>query len=74
MQNIINGKWVDASDGSVMKIVNPYNGRTIDTVPNATKRDVNRAVTFAKKAQEKWEKVPVYQKVEILKKLMAEQG
>ena len=70
MQNIINGKWVDASDGSVMKIVNPYNGRTIDTVPNATKRDVNRAVTFAKKAQEKWEKVPVYQKVEILKKFL----
>lgn len=67
MQNIINGKNVDASDKSVLKITNPYTGRLIDTVPNATKKDVNRAVAYANKAQQKWAKVPVYQKAEILK-------
>ena len=56
MQNIINGKNVDASDKSVFKITNPYTGRLIDTVPNATKKDVNRAVAYANKAQQKWAK------------------
>ena len=36
MQNIINGKFVDASDKSVLEIVNPYTGKVIDTVPNST--------------------------------------
>ena len=53
MQNIINGKFVDASDKSVMNIVNPYTGKVIDTVPNSTKKDVDKAVACAKKAQEK---------------------
>ena len=44
MKNIINGKWVDASDKSVMEIINPFTGKKIDTVPNMTKKDVNRAV------------------------------
>lgn len=70
MQNIINGKNVDASDKSVLKITNPYTGRLIDTVPNATKKDVNRAVAYANKAQQKWAKVPVYQKAEILKRFL----
>ena len=70
MQNIINGKFVDASDKSVMNIVNPYTGKVIDTVPNSTKKDVDKAVACAKKAQEKWAQVPVHEKVELLKKFL----
>ena len=71
MQNIINGKLADASDKSTMNIVNPYTGKVIDTVPNSTKKDVNKAVAYAIKAQEKWAQVPVAEKVEILKKFLA---
>ena len=66
MQNIINGKWVDASDKSTMNIVNPYTGKVIDTVPNATAKDVNKAVEYAKKAGKTWANVPIHKKVDIL--------
>ena len=48
MQNIINGKHVDASDGSVINIVNPFTGRKIDTVPNATAKDVINLMEYTK--------------------------
>ena len=70
MKNIINGKWVDASDKSVMEIINPFTGKKIDTVPNMTKKDVNRAVEYAKSAQKSWKNVPIHQKVKILQKFL----
>ena len=70
MQAIINGKFVDASDKSTIDIVNPYTQKVIDKVPNCTEKDVNKAVEYALKAQKKWAKVPVYEKVEILNKFM----
>ncbi len=70
MQNIINGKWADASDKKTMNIVNPYTGKIVDTVPDSTEKDVKKAVEYAKKAQVKWAEVPVYKKVEILKKFL----
>ena len=66
MQNMINVKWVDASDKSTMNIVNPYTGKVIDTVPNATAKDVNKAVEYAKKAGKTWANVPIHKKVDIL--------
>ena len=62
MQAIINGKFVDASDKSVIEIVNPYTQKVISKVPNCTAKDVNKAVEYAVKAQKKWAKVPVYKK------------
>lgn len=70
MQNIINGRWTDASDKKTMNIINPYTGKVVDTVPDSSEKDVKRAVEYAKKAQVKWALIPVYKKVEILKKFM----
>ncbi len=70
MKNIINGEYCDASDQSVMEIVNPYTGEVVDYVPNSTEKDVNLAVQAAKRAQKKWAQVPVYKKVEILNKFL----
>ena len=67
---IINGKQVDASDKSVMEIVNPYTGKVIDTVPNATEKDVDTAVKAANKAFPAWAEVPLTQKVDLLKKFL----
>ena len=69
MKMIINGKAVDSSDGKVLNVMNPATGEVIDTVPSATKEDVDNAVSYAKEAQKIWAKVPVYEKVEILKKI-----
>lgn len=70
MKMIINNTYVPASDNTTIDIVNPFTGSVIDTVPNATPKDVDKAVKIAKKAQEKWAEVPVYEKVNKLKKFL----
>lgn len=70
MQAIINGAWVDSSDKATMNITNPYTGKVVGKVPNCTEKDVNKAVSYAEKAQKKWAKVPVHQKVELVNKFL----
>ncbi|MDR1252612.1 MAG: aldehyde dehydrogenase family protein, partial [Treponema sp.] len=45
---IIGGKAVDASDGAVIEVTNPANGKVIDTIPAATEADVKLAVAKAR--------------------------
>ncbi len=70
MKMIIGGKEVNASDKTTMDIVNPYTGEVIDTVPNATEKDVDTAVKAAHKAFPAWAEVSVVKKVELLKKFL----
>ena len=46
-QMLINGAWVDASDGAIFKSVNPATGAVWATVPEATAKDVDTAVRAA---------------------------
>ena len=71
MKMIINGKPAGASDGAVIDIINPATGKAFDTVPSATKEDIDRAVKAAQVGQKVWAKVPVYAKVEILMKFLS---
>ena len=66
MKMLINGQPADAKDGAVIDVINPANGKVIDTVPSASKEDVDRAVEAANKAQKEWAKVPVHERVEIM--------
>jgi acyl-CoA reductase-like NAD-dependent aldehyde dehydrogenase len=43
-QMLIDGAWVDASDGARFDSVNPATGATWASIPEATEADVNRAV------------------------------
>lgn len=70
MKMIINGKFVDSSDKTVLEIVNPYTGKLYDTVPNASPKDVDLAVTTAHKGYLMWKDVPLVEKVGILKKFL----
>ena len=49
---LINGAWVDASDGATFDSVNPATGEVWSTVPEATEGDVNAAVDAAHAALE----------------------
>jgi succinate-semialdehyde dehydrogenase/glutarate-semialdehyde dehydrogenase len=71
MKMIIDGKKADASNGAVIEVTNPANGKVIDTVPAATEADVIRAVERAKAGQKKWAQVPVHEKGDILLKFVA---
>ena len=71
MKMFIGGKSVDASDGQIIKVINPATGEVIDSIPSATEEDVAIAVAEAKKGQKIWSKIPVYEKVEIMYKFLA---
>ncbi|NHB75272.1 aldehyde dehydrogenase [Rhodobacter calidifons] len=49
-QMLIDGDWVGASDGGVFPSVSPVTGRVWAEVPEATGRDVDRAVRAAERA------------------------
>lgn len=70
MQMIIGGKKTEASDGNVIRIKNPYTLEEIDTVPCATKEDVERAIAAAQTGFKKWSRVPLCRRIEILEKFM----
>jgi acyl-CoA reductase-like NAD-dependent aldehyde dehydrogenase len=44
---LINGEWVDASDGGTFESENPTTGEVWSSVPEATEDDINRAVEAA---------------------------
>ncbi len=71
MKMMIGGQAVGAADGATIDVVNPATGQVIDTVPAATEEDIKRAVQKAKEGQKAWNKIPVYQRGEILKKFVA---
>ena len=68
MKNLIGKEWVDSSNGLVIEVTNPATRELIDTVPNASEQDIDNAVKIAKEAYKDWEKTPLYERGEILKK------
>ncbi len=68
MKMLIGGKWVDASDGAVRNVVNPATGEVVDTVPSATKEDVERAIALAVEGQKEWNAYPLHKKLAIFEK------
>ena len=65
-KNLIGAEWLDASDGALIRIVNPATGTLIDTVPESTKKDCDMAVQAAKKGQRIWVKRPIHERASIL--------
>jgi len=52
----INGQWIAAQRGGVMKVVNPTNGDIITSVPDMTAEDAEAAVLAANNALITWRK------------------
>ena len=68
MRNLIGNKWMDASNGKTIDVINPANKILIDTIPNSTLKDVDIAVNEAVVGQKEWAKVPVHERGRILLK------
>jgi acyl-CoA reductase-like NAD-dependent aldehyde dehydrogenase len=64
----IGGRWVDASDGAKETVTNPYDGKSLGTVPLATQVDVEAAVTAAVEAGPLMAKMPAFKRSEILRR------
>jgi acyl-CoA reductase-like NAD-dependent aldehyde dehydrogenase len=70
MKMLISGKGVDSSNGEVIAVENPFNGQKIDTVPSATKEDVDRAIAEAVKAQKVWNAKIIRERASILRRFL----
>ncbi|MCC6190201.1 MAG: aldehyde dehydrogenase [Anaerolineales bacterium] len=51
---LINGQWTDALNGETHPVFNPANGQVVDTVPAASRADVDLAVKAAQAALPGW--------------------
>ena len=66
MKNLIGNKWLNASDGKTIDVINPATGVLIDTIPNSTLEDVDAAVIAAREGQKEWAKKPIHERSKIL--------
>ena len=65
----INGKWVPASDGATFETHCPANGEYLATCAQATKEDVDTAVTAAWEAFKTWKNITTNERAAILNKV-----
>ncbi|KAI0355516.1 succinic semialdehyde dehydrogenase [Trametes cingulata] len=70
-QGFIDGRWVDAKDGGVIKVTNPATAEELGTVPEMGLAETKEAIDAASKAFKTWSKTTVKQRHDILKKLFA---
>ncbi len=65
----INGKWVDAKDGASFQTFCPADGRLLASCAEATKEDVDDAVSAAWAAWETWKEVSPIERSNMLLKI-----
>ena len=64
--HFINGKFVKSSSSKKLTIINPSTNKKIATLSIASKKDVNAAVSAAKKAHVKWSKLSSFDRSKYL--------
>ncbi len=69
MKMLIDGRWVDASDGRFREVRNPGTGEVIDTVPEATLEDAERALQAAQRGKEAMARMPAHKRAAILARI-----
>ena len=65
----IGGEWLESIDGGTFETINPSNLEKLGDVPDATEKDIDRAVTAARSAFEEWRRVPIGERALCLEKL-----
>jgi len=68
-QQFIGGEWVDAASGETLTVENPANEQAVARVPASGQEDVDRAVTAAATAFERWQKTTPQERMTLLLKL-----
>jgi acyl-CoA reductase-like NAD-dependent aldehyde dehydrogenase len=71
MKMLIDGRWVESSDGKWRDIRNAANGEVIDKVPQATLQDAESAVQAAQRGKEAMRWMPAHKRADILNRIAA---
>lgn len=67
MQMLLDGMWVDASDGATLQVRNPATGEALETIPAATVADADRAIAAASRAKSAMAAMPAHRRSDILR-------
>jgi succinate-semialdehyde dehydrogenase/glutarate-semialdehyde dehydrogenase len=67
MKMLIGGKSSDSSDKKTIEVLNPATDEVLDTVPLATREDVETVLDNARKGFEEWSAYPLYKRINIIK-------
>ncbi|TBU58607.1 succinic semialdehyde dehydrogenase [Dichomitus squalens] len=70
-QAYIDGKWIDAKEGGVIKVTNPATAKELGTVPELGLEETKQAISAASKAFKTWSKTTAKQRHDILLKWYA---
>ncbi len=65
-QLLIDGKWLRGKD--MLEVKNKYSGRTIASIPSASREDLDAAVAAAQRAATTMADMPAHKRSEILSK------
>jgi acyl-CoA reductase-like NAD-dependent aldehyde dehydrogenase len=72
MKMLIDGQWVEASNGKWQEVFNPGTGEVIDRVPLATLEDAEKALEAAQRGRVAMRECPAYKRSQILSRIAAE--
>ncbi len=64
----INGQWVEALSGRTDEVHNPAHGQVVDTVPSASKADVEAAIQAAQAAAKGWAETSPDERAALIRK------
>jgi betaine-aldehyde dehydrogenase len=62
----IGGEWQESTCGKTFDSINPSNRERLGEVPEATEKDVDRAVASAKASFKEWRRVPIAERARCL--------
>ena len=67
-QAMIDGRWCDADDGSVLTVHDPATGACVGTVPNLTAAETRQAIAAAARALPAWRALTADERAAILRR------
>lgn len=68
-KNLIDGQWIEASDGRVVDVLNPANDERIAQVPSIGETETRNAIDAAWRAQKSWASKTANQRGALISKL-----
>lgn len=66
MKMLLSGSWIDGN--RKIDVLDPWDGKVVDTVPAATPDDVNEAIASAQKGFEEMRILPAHKRISILRR------
>ena len=70
MKMYIGGVERDAGDGKTINVINPATGGVIDTIPVATKADVEEVIANSVKGFEEWSETPLNRRMAVMQRFV----